>query len=262
MKTIGIIGHGHLGQAVEAQMNDVLVQSELHPGPANRWIQKAPLIAHNAEEIASVASQADLLVLCVRPSQVLDAIAEIRKHAKANLPILSFAAAVPLEAMESFGQPVARAMTEISFSEMAVTDADFAQEFCSELSFAESVLTVNEEGVDDFTILVGCLPGVALWHHSKLGAETNGKWLAGYVEFIEKTLHITGGTLKNIAEDVLGNDPYESTEERIKRIATKGGITEALIAQLEQDPQTDFETMLATGRARMQAIIQSLTKPK
>ena len=77
-QTIGLIGYGHLGHAVADRIKE---KSEVRL-----------MIADDRSKNIEVATQSDVLILTVRPTQIEGVMDEIRQRLKANVVVLSFAA--------------------------------------------------------------------------------------------------------------------------------------------------------------------------
>lgn len=117
-KTIGFIGAGNMAGAIIGGM----IQTQF--AAPSRIVVSAPTDTHLSKlqgmygmaathDNQEVARQADIVVLCVKPHQICEVIAQIKGTIQPDALVVSIAAGVRLERMEAaFGKPVhlARAM--------------------------------------------------------------------------------------------------------------------------------------------------------
>lgn len=229
---IGLIGNGHLGQAFAKRLIETGFEAGL-------------LISEGRGKNAKLAAESDIVVLGVRPLQLAEVVREIRGHVKGSL--IAFTAATPQAALEeSLDHAVVRAMTDIEFEQILAQPDDRAHGLLTALSQNPLIEVADEEVVDAHTIFVGCLPGVIAWQllNNREGAV---QWLQHYFIFIQAKLGIPESVLEKILyQGLMDKDPAST----VKRIATPGGITESLLQQLGQNPESTLQELYAAGWAR------------
>jgi pyrroline-5-carboxylate reductase len=230
---VGLIGNGHFGHAVTDKINGI----EVSKGRGQ-----------NAE----IAEISDILFLTVQPSEVAAVLEEIKGRVKDSATIMSFVGAVPKEWIEQgTGVKVVRGMTNISFQEILSTgDLGILHELSDNVR-----LTDDERNIDRHTCLVGCMPGVAA-HQLKNNADAE-KWLFEYSGFVEDKI----GTSRNITAEIIDrvrrNGDYDAI---IKKVATEGGFTEAMLEALAKNAGISFDELLKSGMLRADEIIKALSK--
>ena len=229
---IGLIGNGHLGQAFAKRLAETNFEADL-------------FVSEGRGKNAELAARSNVLVLGVRPLQLAEVIREIRGHLKGG--VLAFTAATPQSALEeSLDHAGVRAMTDIEFEQVLAQPDDRVHGLLTALSQNPLIEVADEEVVDAHTIFVGCLPGVIAWQllNNREGAAA---WLQNYFLFIQAKLGIPDTVLQKILyQGLMDKDPAAT----VKRIATPGGITEALLQQLGQNPESTLQELYAAGWAR------------
>lgn len=229
---IGLIGNGHLGQAFTKRFADTNFNADL-------------AISAGRGENAKLAAESDLVVLTVRPLQLAEVVREIRGHLKGG--VLTFTAATPQLALEeSLNHPVVRAMTDIDFEQILAQPDEKTRGFLTALSQNPLIEDAGEELVDTHTLFVGCLPGVIAWQrlHNR---EHAVEWLHNYFLFIQARLSVPETVLEKLLyQGLMDKDPAAT----IERISKPGAITEALLQQLGQKPESTLEEFCAAGWAR------------
>lgn len=239
-QTVGLIGYGHLGHAVAEQ---IAKRSEVRL-----------MIADDRSKNGEIASASDVLILTVRPTQIEGVMDEIRQQLKANVVVLSFAAAVPNNFIAS-GRvsgseiQVVRAMTDIGLGQIIAQDNFATNGLLEKISAHPLLKAETEKDIDAFSVFVGCLPGVCAWQFAHNPQAE--KWLNSYAEFIHTELGVAVEVSKKIIEDVRLKGNFEQT---INTVATKGGITESLIQELQKRPGISYQELFVTGMDRIDAV--------
>ncbi len=243
---VGLIGNGHFGQALARRLAETDFNAEL-------------LISEGHGKNAQLAAESDLVVLTVRPLQLAEVVKEIRGHLKGG--VLTFSAATPKSSLESsLDHSVVRAMSDIEFTQVLAEPDDKTRGLLGALSRNPLIEVSDEKIMEAHTIFVGCLPGVIAWQllHNREGAVT---WLQNYFIFIQAKLGISDAILEKLLYQGLKDQDLQAT---VKRVATSGGITESLLQQLGQNPESSLEELYAAGWARTQnvrkAVEESLKK--
>jgi pyrroline-5-carboxylate reductase len=246
--TIGLIGHGHLGTHIERQLN--LQNVRVHTSKGAR--------EDRADINAKIAEEADLLLLTIRPTQMNEVIAQIRKSLRSTTPVISLAAAYPLADLQAaLDAPVSRGMVDIEGMGGILYQGDSLERATmNSLSRFTTLLTGKEEDIEDFTVGSACLPGKAAWQFDK-NAGGADEWLALYVQFLTQEKGLKSGINKGIIEAVKQEGNYA---QKVIDVATGKGITARMIAELEKDPNAAFERIYSAGRQRIQEIAAEATK--
>ncbi len=238
-QTIGIIGHGSLGQAIAKRSEELGYNVIISDGERNE----------------EVARNADILALCVKPCKASEIAAEI-KASVAGVSIVSFMAAVPIEKLRAEISPkVERAMTNLGLDSVCHTDSDDQiTRFCENLSRGNTEKTSTESRVDMFTIAIGCLPGIAAWQFAH-NAEKADQWLSEWTNFLHEKTEFDTGVLVKIIREVKEAGEYEETVNRVK---TPHGVTQAMLDKLEQSTEIDLEELLFAATERNEAIAKRI----
>ena len=237
MLKIGLIGGGHFGSALKQRFEETGFEAEL-------------LVSRGRGTNFELVEAADVLLLCVRPQQLAALCEELRaplQQCESELCIVTFSAATSAPALAAaLGKPVLRAMADLQFDQVLSFAEDRIRPLFSALSKNPLIEVQNEILLEDFTILMACLSGVAAWQywHNPEGADA---WLAEYCRFIQKRLGVPLALAKKIcASTKLEEDPADL----IARMATPGGITESLVQALDANPELSFEELYEAGRQR------------
>lgn len=246
-KNVGLIGYGHLGKALTEHIQ-TKTGTQVHVSEGR---------GHNTK----IAENADILILTVKPEQIAEVIEEIREALKEETVIVSFASsASKVHIRQGISNDVVRAMTDIEFKQIIAEQHTGVRALLDALSENELMETDEEEQIDIFTVLVGCLPGVAAWQF--LHNEDAGEWLEKYITFIERTIGVPHTAARQICEKVWRDHESGkvSLETKVFKVSTKGGITEALISALETKNDVSFTELLSKGMDRISTIQRGLIK--
>lgn len=172
---IAVIGAGNMGGPVVRTFLDAgAAPTNVHVAnstPASSQRAAAELGVHAASREQALSS-ADVIVLGVKPHQILDLLAELKAQIPADATVISLAAGTTLETIEQAlpdGQPVLRAMpnTPIAVGEGAVglmrgttvTDDVHAQAHAL-FSRAGVTVDITEDQVHAFIAAAGSMPAL------------------------------------------------------------------------------------------------------
>jgi pyrroline-5-carboxylate reductase len=245
MKTIGLIGSGHFGQAFIERFKESGFDAEL-------------LISRGRGFNAELVEAADLLIFCVRPQQLAALCQELREplqRVPGQKTVVSFSAATPRAALESaLGHPVIRAMADLQFDQMLSFPDEHIRPLFSAMSRNPLIEISDETVLEDYTILIACLSGVTAWQQLHHAAEAQ-TWLLAYAQFIQKKLGVPMTLLEKIYTKV---DPAPA--ETLARMATPGGITEALTQHLDHNPTSTLEELYQAGKVRTETLKGSVAE--
>lgn len=246
-QNIGLIGNGHLGKELTNRIRE----------NTGRSVNVSQGRGGNSE----IAQNADILILAVKPGQIAEVMLEIREALKAETVIISFASSASKSHIRSdLPNTVVRAMTDIGFEQIIAEKNTATDEFLKALSTNEVIDAKDEEEINTFTALIGCLPGVAAWQFEN--NENAGEWLEKYIEYIKEVSGVPQVVSRKICIKVWeDNDKKEhqiTFADKIKAVATKGGVTEAMLEALEANSNISFEELLRSGMERISKIKSNL----
>ena len=266
-RTIGIIGTGSLGE----QLAKMLIKrpdnglSELSViGSVRRQSRKQEILDQLGSKIIlfednkQVAVKSDLIILSVKPSQMRDVCKEISPTLLNTVPIISVAAAVPLDKLHEWlpvTNTIIRCMPNVAcsvgaglsvyYSKSAYADALMHNIFAPNL-----VLPVStDEQVDVSTLIAGSGPAFFAWYSECLKRIGEGK--------ISKEIlaRMIAQTMKGTAE-MLG---VNSAEEIIRSVASPKGATEAALFSLNYNKiDKEINVALLTAQRRIESIVSTL----
>lgn len=258
-KKLAIIGGGHIGLAlVEGFINSgKITGSQLIV--ANPSLAKIIHLKNSGVEITTdnniAVAKADLIFLAVKPIVINQVLKEIRNLVKEKM-IISLAAIVTIN---KFGKQVkkinvVRIMPNIAISCNQGVIGLFAKEVTAQnkihirrlLSYLGLVVEVEKEkDLDALTLLSGCGPAIVSQFI---------EMLANYGKHIDLSnkksytaaLQTFKGTILFLEKTGLSSD------ELIRSVATKGGITEEIINKLRQrDFQNRFIQIMDYGYTKI-----------
>ncbi|HLE07442.1 MAG TPA: pyrroline-5-carboxylate reductase dimerization domain-containing protein [archaeon] len=234
--TIGILGYGSLGRAIDSRLR--------YCGFQNRYASRKTLQYGNAEGIrirtnAEVVGAADIFNICVKQANLRDVASETAGVSNGKLGV-SFIAGVWLEDLEKiFGSrnKISRAMTSLAFSEgKAITAISYNKNLNGEerslmeeyLSLGGDVIELDENKFDAFTAAYACAIGWVDNLKEVFATEDN---LLRALENATESSGFNKSEAKLISRKVL--DGYALSAEGMqrgefyKRVASRGGMTEA-----------------------------------
>jgi len=237
-QTIGIIGYGKLGHVIAERSEELGYKV---------------LTSDDDKQNAELAHNSGILTLCVKPNKASEIANQIRGSIdKTN--IVSFMAAIPAAKLEQeFGVRVERAMTNLGLDSISCTNGNpNITEFCRRLSRGKMESVSEEAKIDLFTIGIGCLPGIAAWFFENHQMKAD-QWLNKWADFLYSKLGIDREIFAKIIKGVKENGNYAETVQRVK---TPGGITQAMLEKLEENPNISFEEILSAATTRTKEIAE------
>lgn len=230
---IGIIGYGSMGRMFLEKMP---ATSEIVPAEfliANRTQAKIEHLRDTyqvCDSNAQLAANADIIFLCVEPSEMKKVLTDIQPAVKAETFLVSLNGSIPFAQMEqvcknkfakvipSVTAEVNQAQTLVCFNELA--EAHDKELLIKLLSCMGDVIELPESEIGMGSELVSCMPGfIASIFHEICAAAANHTTIPQeqIIQMVLKTMAGTG--------QLMLNKDY-TFEEVIHRVATKGGITE------------------------------------
>ncbi|MBI3573664.1 NAD(P)-binding domain-containing protein [Candidatus Kaiserbacteria bacterium] len=247
MKTkIAIIGGGHIGTA----LREGLVQS----GVARKNIA----VSDSPRDNAGVTKKADLIFIAVKPTVVPRVLTEIREAAKGKA-IISLAAGVKVYSLQKWlgraegigrimpNMPIASTQGIVGLYGSTLSRAQRARvrKLLGNLGLFMEVK--KEKELDALSLIAGCGPAVAAYFVEtlarsgvKLGFTKSTSEALAYATF--------AGTLAYL------RDAKISPSELIRAVATKGGVTETMLSELEKDVPKSFARALKMGKKHIRKI--------
>jgi len=241
---VGVIGAGVMGSSIVkgllakgiVRAEDVFV-SDVDGGKLDKLVKEAGVRAFMDNSI--VAREADVLIVCVKPQQMAEALASLRPSVTRRHLLISIAAGVRIRAIEenlADGVRVVRAMpnqaclvglSATAFSPGKNATAEDHSTVEEIFSSVGRVYVVDEEMLDAVTGLSGSGPAYA---YMVIEALAEGGVKAGLTR--EVAIALAAQTLLGAATMVL--ETRRHPEELWKLVATPGGTTEAGMRALNE----------------------------
>lgn len=224
-KKIAIIGAGHMGKAI----TEGLIKS--------KKIKPSNIFISNKSNNIYIVKKADYIFIAVKPFKVKEVLDEIRLFI-GNKIILSVAAGISLEILLNYSntnQKIIRLMPNIPVSENKGVIGFFSNknilnseknQIIKLISLLGKVFELKkEEDLDSLTLIGGCGPAISAYFINLL---SNFAVSQGFsqAESIDMTLKIFEGTVSYLQNNNL------TPSQLIKSVATKGGVTEAILNEL------------------------------
>ena len=239
--TLAIIGAGMIGRA----LIEGLLKSE-YPGriiATRRQVEKIKDLEEAGVKVTSnnreAAEEADIIILCVKPSQIHEVLKEIENEVKGKL-VISFAAAIRLKSMKKI-IPEAhfiRAMPNLAIlvQEAPIAYCTDSQVTTEEERLAKHVLErsgrlikVHEEEMDAVTALSGCCPAY-------LSIILEALTYAGLEVGLPKSIALFSAAQSMIGTGRLVLEAGLHPAEIRDMVTTPGGVTVEGIHKLEETP--------------------------
>lgn len=219
-KKIAIIGMGHIGRAIAQGLHHNLLSS-------------------NGEKNVEVTKASDIIIIAVKPKVVVEVIKEVRDYVRKEQLIISTAACVTLDLLEKyFGRkdikiirimpniPVAYGLGVVGWignKQVNSNDKKLIKSLFTPLGYL--IECKNEKHLDKLSMISGCGPGYVGYFINNL--EKVAKKYGFSIDarkIVEATFF---GTLHHLKKSKL------SSRELVSSVATKGGITEEVLKNLE-----------------------------
>ena len=241
---IAIIGAGHMGSA-------------LQKGFLSSGISRARIIvSDSARNNVHVAKKADIIFLTVKPAIVKSVLAQIQTVSEGKL-IVSAVAGVRVRAMQRIADhtSVARIMPNIPVAHNEGVVGLYAPGLSSRNKkklgnllkrLGLLVEVKNENALDALTLLAGCGPGIVA---ALVSAYTKQAQRFGIKGGEKLSRQVFTGALQHLTHSKI------TSQELAEAVATKGGVTEAILQELARGGLEKILTRaFAKGRAKIQAI--------
>lgn len=286
-KTVGIIGIGCLGEHIakmlirrpEISLGPISVLSNAfdsarklelfhkfngnifelkHSGPISRpnaIDDNMPLIL--LENNGQVSKHSDYIILSVKPSQIKDICTEIKSYIDPNTPIISTAAAVPLDMLHKWlpeSKNIIRCMPNIpcSIGEGTIIYHSHSDniKIMNDIFAPNLVVRVKSDAeIDALTLIAGCGPAFYAWYNECLKSAVCGILEDDVVDMIMmQTMIGTACMLKTM-----------SNNEIIKTVASPQGATEKTLTTLmDKNVDKEIRNALLAAKERIETISSRL----
>lgn len=255
---IGIIGCGHLGQAIAEALishgfhkEDILISYKSNPSTYKKIAQLG--LVSCISENKKIFNEANVIFIAIKPQDIMSL--KEMTFSK-NTLIVSCAAGLSIEILKSiFETNIFRMM--LSGPDTIISEKGVAALYPYNKLICHILNEINlrifeifqESDMNIFTTGV-CLPAALLYKKDQVGIEKAVNEIgANWAEFL---------SLYGWAKEVVPsfNKEIEKTQY-ISKMITKGGITEAIINSLKSDEE--FITALRKGIARSNDISQEIS---
>ena len=259
----GVIGCGSMGKMLLRQFSALYAADDLLA--SNRSAEKLQAVSDICtvcESNRSLAEQADIIFLCVRPADLPAVLTEIKDAVLPDALLVSLNGSVTFEAIAgilphktakaipSVTAEIGRSQTLVCYNE-AVTEAD-RQKLEALLRCMGSVTVLPEHELGMGSELVSCMPGFLASVFDVICREAETHTAIPAEQITDMLLQTVASTAALMTET--GMD----FQEVVTRVATKGGITEAGTAVIYgQFPETAAELFRRTLAKRAQTAEQT-----
>lgn len=262
---IGIIGYGHLGSALDRGLTKAGYETVINNGDLVTTRLKLESIGvdrSKAREICHIAEDCVVLALCIKSKDLAIVGGGLSSFLDSRHTVFTFLAQTSLlEVVSILGNKplIARVMTTLGVAEQKGVSAYQLLEsadsrrvaivngLISEISASGCVFRLNsEEEMQLFTVAVGCFPGIVAYFLNQLKSRIK-KRNEGSLDDYEKVLPALLGSVSRLLIEA------GSLQILQEQIATKGGVTSAMIDSLEQSRLGDaIDRSIEAGLERMQ----------
>lgn len=252
-KKIAVIGMGHMGKAL---MEGLIVCG---------FKKENILISSSNETNRKVATDADWIILAIKPAVVSKVILEIKDIILDKL-LFSVAAGVGIATIEEYignsKQKIIRLMPNLPivtqqgilgyYANANVTNEENETAISFFSGMGKVVVCTKEEELDVITVIAGCGPALVAYFVSLF---SQSGYEFGLDEKVSEALALQTftGTLEYM------NNTRQTAEELQTSVATKGGITESILNSLnEKEIPSQFIESLEQGYAKVKGVEDSL----
>ncbi len=244
-KNISFIGIGHISRAIigglfrkKSVNEDKVVLSGPHPEKFAGFAKKygVKMTDNNIEAV----KQADIIFIAVRPKVVRQVAEEIKNHIKPNILIISVAAGVTFDLLHKYlsgnkiklvrimpNIPVAYGLGVVGWvgDNLTTNDKILIKSLLKPLGLI--IECKDEKAMDKLSMISGCGIGYTAYFMKNL-ENLAQKYGLREKDARKVVLNTFIGTLKHL--ETTGESPDELT----KAVATKGGITEEVLNNMEK----------------------------
>lgn len=271
MIKVGLIGYGSMGSML---LNTFISSGGLTPGEiivSTRTKTKLETIKEKCDQIniaennLEVAKKAKYIFVCVKQPEVRNILREIKEFTTSSTHIISLAGSVSIQNIEKIINGKVTKITPSITSEVysgitlvyhnnKVTkeEADFIESLLSKVS---TVKQLKEEDFELAIELTSCAPGfIAAIFKEFVNASLKHNNTLSKPEIEELVAQTLFGTAKLFIEKNI------NIEEVIKRVATKGGITEEGVKVINIGLPKIFDELFEVTLAKRKKIKEMIDK--
>lgn len=241
-RRIAVIGMGHMGTA-------------LLKGLVNGGISRSRiLVSDSSKHNAQIVRRAGVVFIAVKPAMVHTVLADIKAVADGKV-VVSLAAGVTISAMRKIlgkGVTAARIMPNIPVAYGEGVIGLYAPTMSSAnkrqlkniLAGLGLIVDVKKErNLDALTLIAGCGPGIVSFFVAMVGKRARA---LGLRDADAIALQTFGGTLAQLKKS------RTSATRLIEAVATEGGVTEAILKELERNGlERTFARAIKIGHAKI-----------
>ena len=245
-KHIAVIGAGHMGSAlVEGLVRSGIRRSAISVGTRGASTRSAVQHAH-------------VVFIAVKPTVVGTVLSEVKNGLKGKA-VISVAAGVTLSYLKKhvgYGTRIARIMPNlpvavgkgvIGFMRGNLSASETKMVFALLKGLGVVIETKTDRELDALTVIAGCGPGLVASFVEALSKNAARMGLKGF-RSEEVAFQIFKGTLEYMQANLI------SAATLKKAVATKGGVTEAILKDLEKGFGKNLAHALDVGRKRIRKI--------
>lgn len=255
---IGIIGYGHLGSALDRGLTKAGYETVVNNGDADSTANK--LRTNGADEsksrsIDKLIEESNKIALCIRSKDLNQVGQKLKGQLGPKHLVLSFLAQSTFnEVLECVihEAKLVKVMTTLGIADLNGVSAiqgknREALEIIASISAPGCLFEFDsEEEMQLFTVAVGCFPGLISYYLDQLRLsikKQDGNSFADYEKVFPVLLSSVSTLLTNTG----------STHVLQEKIATKGGVTQAMIESMEKSKlKTVIDRSVEAGLERMQ----------
>lgn len=259
---IAILGGGVLGEAIARGLNEGEYEVIIAEKKAERISELESMGFRVVGDNRAAVREADILILCVKPKEVEEALKEISAEIKGKI-LISAAAAVPISFLKKLApetkiiriMPNLAVLVRESFIAYSV-DSDVTNK---DLEIALRVLNVlgktymvSEEQMDAMTALNGCAPAY-------LSLVAEAMMYAGLKIGVERDLALSIVAQAMVGTGKLLRDAKKTPSEICAMVTTPGGVTIEGLFEMESFPiRHAFMKAIETAAEKTRKITNSL----
>ncbi|MDE6742900.1 MAG: NAD(P)-binding domain-containing protein [Lachnospiraceae bacterium] len=230
---VGIIGYGSMGQMLLEKFAESGIIKFKELFISNRHIEKIHHLTtfyNVCRSNGELAQKADIIFICVRPSEIKSVLEEIKPNMKEDALVVSLNGSITFEHMEKLidckiAKAIPSVTAEVNQSQTLVcfnqSVADFdKKEVISILECMGNVIELPENEMGMGSELVSCMPGFIASIFDVLCQAAKKHTLIPEQQVVQMVLNTLCATGNLMLENNMTFD------EVVSRVATKGGITE------------------------------------
>ena len=251
---IGFIGTGNMGSAIIKAYSNSAARADAEILAYNRTLAKAEALAESctilvASNIEEIVTKSDIIFVCVEPKNFAEVMPEIAKHFEADKVLVSIAAGITIDALESYlgsdakvirTMPNTPIMHGLGVTAMVrnsnVSDADFE----AVKAIFEAGGITGEVSEDLISAVIGVSGSSPAYTYMYIDALINAGVESGLDP--EMSRQFAAQAVMGAARMVMASE--ESPSVLCDRVCTPGGTTIEAVTSLKK---ADFEDVVKSG---------------